>query len=87
MNLPTLSVVIPVFNVESYIGKCLDSVRDQSVPFTEVIVVDDGSTDSSFDIISQYSDLPRVKIIRTKNNGLGPARNIGAVHLLNFCIC
>ena len=78
MIFPTLSVVIPAFNVEGYVGKCLDSVRDQSLPFTEVIVVDDGSTDSTFDIISQYSDLPRLKIIRTKNNGLGPARNIGA---------
>ncbi len=74
----TVSLVIPAFNVESYIDKCLDSVRQQSVPFSEVIVVDDGSTDGTFDVINKYSDLPQPKFIKTPNCGLGAARNLGA---------
>ena len=74
----SLSIVIPAYNVKDYVGDCLESIRNQSIPFSEVIVIDDGSTDATLDVINQYSDLPKAQFVKTSNNGLGAARNLGA---------
>lgn len=75
-NTPILSVLIPVYNVEPYLRDCLDSVVGQSMKELEIICVDDGSTDGSFQILKEYAQKdPRVKVIhKEKNEGLLLAR-------------
>jgi glycosyltransferase involved in cell wall biosynthesis/MoaA/NifB/PqqE/SkfB family radical SAM enzyme len=72
---PMLSVIIPIYNDEKYIGKCLDSIFDSDYPDFEVIIVNDASTDRSSDIIKRF--LCRV-IDLEKNRGVAYARNEGA---------
>lgn len=73
-----LSVVIPVYNAERYLRRCLDSVLAQTLRDIEVICVDDGSTDSSPSILDKYQALDgRVKVIHQVNAGQGAARNRG----------
>lgn len=75
---PLLSVVVPVYNVEGYIGETLDSLLSQTLSDWEAIIVDDGSTDSSPRIVEEYSEHDaRFKVIRQANAGLGSARNTG----------
>lgn len=73
-----VSIIIPVYNVEAYIEKCLDSILIQSYPYFEVILVDDGSTDNSLEICRRYAITDkRIKIFNQKNNGPSAARNKG----------
>lgn len=74
-----LSIIIPVYNVEQYLEKCLNSVIYPSIDNYEIIAVDDGSTDSSSEILADYSEryAELVKVITTSNGGLGAARNVG----------
>jgi len=73
-----VSVIVPVFNGEKYLGKCLDSICGQTLEEIEIIIVDDGSEDSTPDILAEYAAKdPRIKIIRQENRGVGPARNTG----------
>ncbi|KWX89396.1 hypothetical protein AMQ83_00860, partial [Paenibacillus riograndensis] len=74
-----ISVVIPLYNVEKFIGKCLDSFRNQTYKDFEVLVVDDGSSDKSALIVSDYinsGDL-NIKLIKQNNAGVSAARNKG----------
>jgi glycosyltransferase involved in cell wall biosynthesis len=73
----TISVIIPVYNEERDIGFCLRSLEKQSYKDFEVIVVDDGSTDSTIKIAQEFS---KVKIIKGKHKGPGFSRNLGAKH-------
>lgn len=73
-----ISVIIPVYNCENYIEECLDSVCRQSLRELEVICIDDGSTDCSYDILKRYHEKEnRVKILRQQNRGAGESRNLG----------
>lgn len=73
-----ISVIIPIYNVEKYISKCLDSVINQTYKKIEIICVDDGSPDNSIKILEEYEKKDsRVKIIRQENRGLSGARNTG----------
>ncbi|MBQ7247812.1 MAG: glycosyltransferase [Lachnospiraceae bacterium] len=73
-----VSVVIPVYNVERYLGECLDSVLTQSLDAIEVVCVDDGSSDSSAQILRDYAGRdPRVVNIFQENSGQSAARNAG----------
>lgn len=74
-----MSVVVTVYNLEKYIGECLDSILGQKGVTFEVICVDDASSDKSYDILKQYAVKDtRVKVIRSdKNLGLSSARNLG----------
>lgn len=76
MAKPKVSVIIPVYNVEDYISRALTSILDQSYSDFEVLIVDDGSTDSSIDICSFFDD-KRIRIVTQKNRGLAGARNTG----------
>lgn len=71
-----ISVIIPVYNSEKYLDRCLSSILNQSYKDIEVIVVNDGSTDSSKEICQKYD----VKVIDSEHRGLSAARNIGIEH-------
>lgn len=73
-----ISVIVPVYNVEKYLKKCLDSIVNQTYKNLEIIIVDDGSTDNSGLICDEYSkNDSRIKVIHKKNGGLSDARNVG----------
>lgn len=76
-----ISVIVPVYNLENYIVRTLDSILSQTYKNIEVIVVDDGSTDSSAKIIDDYADLYRdvIKILHIKNSGVSVARMKGVL--------
>ena len=75
-----ISIIIPIYNVEKYLERCLKSIIKNNEPQTgiEIIVVDDGSPDKSFEVAENLlKDSPNAHIIRQKNQGLGGARNTG----------
>ncbi len=73
-----ISIIVPVYNVENYIHRCLDSLMDQTYKNLEIILVDDGSTDSSGIICDEYSKKDRrIQVIHKKNGGLVSARKAG----------
>lgn len=75
---PSVSVIVPVYNIEQYIGKCLDSIIGQTLKEIEIIVVDDGSTDDSSRIIDRYARTDsRIVAIHKTNGGVVSARNCG----------
>tara|TARA_R110002095_G_scaffold169689_1_gene147414 strand:+ start:245 stop:1177 length:933 start_codon:yes stop_codon:yes gene_type:complete len=73
MNMPLVTVVIPVFNGEKYVGECIDGVLGQSYKEIEVIVVNDGSTDGTAKILESYED--RIQVLEQVNSGQARARN------------
>lgn len=77
-NKYTVSIIIPVYNVEQYIEECIDSILQQTFEKFEVILVNDGSTDSSGIICDEYSkNDKRIRVIHQKNGGVSSARNTG----------
>ncbi|SNS73158.1 Glycosyltransferase involved in cell wall bisynthesis [Noviherbaspirillum humi] len=72
-----ISVVVPAYNVERYVESALESLLNQTQPFHEIIVINDGSTDRTLEKLSRYAGEPRVTIKSTANQGLGPARQEG----------
>lgn len=75
---PKVSVIVPVYNTEKYIRKCVDSIINQTLKDIEIILVDDGSTDSCHEILDEYSTKDnRVIVIHKENGGQGSARNMG----------
>ena len=78
MELTTISIVVPVYNIAPYLPRCLDSILAQTHEAIEVIGVDDGSTDDSGTILDQYAEKDsRVKVIHKKNGGVSAARADG----------
>lgn len=74
----TISVVIPVYNVEKYLSECLDSVINQTYKNLQIILVDDGSTDSSGKICDEYAEKDdRITVVHQSNAGAGAAKNTG----------
>ena len=77
-NIPLVSVIMPVYNVENYLSQCLDSLLEQKVRNIEIIAVDDGSTDRSLEILKEYAkNDDRVKVFTQENQYAGTARNLG----------
>ncbi len=77
-NQALISVIIPVYNVEEYLHKCVDSVINQTYKNIEILLIDDGSTDSSGRICDEYSAKDeRIRVIHQQNGGLSVARNTG----------
>ena len=73
---PKVSVIIPVYNGEKFISKCIESVINQTLREIEIIIVDDGSTDRTPSIIKRYAKRDnRIRIITQENGGAGAARN------------
>ena len=85
---PKVSIVVPVYNCAEYLEKCLDSLVNQTISSKEIIVVNDGSTDNSQEIIDSYAakypDL--IVALQKENGGLSDARNFGAKHALGLYI-
>ncbi|MCD5380644.1 glycosyltransferase [Candidatus Gracilibacteria bacterium] len=76
---PLISVIVPIYNVEKYIDKCLSSIRDQTLQELEILCIDDCSPDNSYKIVEKHArEDSRIRLIRHKvNKGLGGARNTG----------
>ena len=78
MRPPKISIIIPVYNVEKYLHRCLDSVKAQSYSNIEVLLIDDGSKDRSGTICDFYEKIdPRFRVFHIPNGGVSNARNIG----------
>jgi glycosyltransferase involved in cell wall biosynthesis len=78
MQMPKISVIIPVYKVEEYIHRCVDSVLNQTYYNLEIILVDDGSPDNCGKICDQYAENDsRVIVVHKENGGLSDARNKG----------
>ncbi len=76
--MPKFSIIVPVFNVEKYLKRCIDSIEKQTFKDIEIILVDDGSTDNSPQICNQYAkEDKRIKVIHKSNEGVSAARNDG----------
>jgi len=83
-----ISVIIPVFNSAKYLEKCLDSILNQTLIDIEIILIDDGSTDASLDIIKSYSEkYNNIKYKSKKNEGQAIARNLGIQMSTGEFIC
>ncbi len=76
MNKPLISIIIPSYNEEDYIKKCINSLLNQSYEVIEIIVIDDGSTDKTFELLRNYKN--KIKLLKQDHKGPGIARNIGA---------
>lgn len=75
---PCISVIVPVYNVEKYLNKCIDSILSQKLSNYELLLIDDGSTDSSSEICKTFAlQDHRIKYFRKENGGLSDARNFG----------
>ncbi len=74
----TISVIVPIYNVERYLSECIESILNQTYRYLEVILIDDGSTDQSGKICDNYAEQDfRVKVIHQKNGGAANAKNAG----------
>lgn len=81
MKINKVSVIIPVYNTEEYLGQCIDSVMQQSYRDLEILLIDDGSTDSSPIVCDRYEQCDlRIKVVHKQNGGLSSARNKGIEH-------
>ena len=76
--MPQISVIVPIYNVESYLNNCITSIINQTFKDLEIILIDDGSTDNSSKICDNYANNDtRIIVIHKKNEGLSKARNTG----------
>lgn len=76
-----ISVIVPVYNLEKYISRCIDSLLAQTDPNLEILLIDDGSTDRSGEICRRYAELhPAIRYFHQDNRGVSAARNLGLAH-------
>ena len=78
---PTISVIVPVYNAEKYLHRCIDSILAQTFTDFELLLIDDGSKDNSGKIFDEYVDMDsRVRVLHKENGGVSSARNMGLDH-------
>ena len=78
MNINQISVVVPVYKVEPYLRKCLDSIVNQTYRDLEIILIDDGSPDNCGRICDEYAERDaRIRVVHQENSGQSAARNAG----------
>ena len=88
MNQPKISVIVPVYNVEKYLRQCVDSILVQTFTDFELLLIDDGSTDSSGKLCDEYAEKDaRIKVLHQKNGGVGSARNLGLNQAQGEWVC
>lgn len=88
MNIPQISVIVPVYNVEKYLTQCIESILNQTYQAFELLLIDDGSEDSSGNICNYYSNADsRVKVFHKENGGVSSARNMGIEHARGEWVC
>ncbi|MBR5195174.1 MAG: glycosyltransferase [Akkermansia sp.] len=81
-NRPDVSVIVPVYNAEAFLARCLKSLTESSLQSLEIICINDGSTDSSDRILQDWAGRdPRIRIFSQKNAGVSAARNLGLQHV------
>lgn len=87
-NNPKISIIVPVYNAEKYLHRCIDSILNQTFIDFEVLLINDGSTDSSGVICDEYAKKDsRIKVFHKRNGGVSSARNIGVVNMTGeYCI-
>lgn len=80
---PLVSIIVPVYNVEKYLEKCLDTLIGQTLKNIEIICVNDGSTDNCGEILYKYSQRDsRIIVVKQENHGLSAARNTGMSYVI-----
>ena len=83
-----ISVIVPVYNVEQYLEKCVNSIINQTYKNLEIILVDDGATDSSGELCDKLAAIDnRIKVYHKENGGLSDARNYGVERATGDYIC
>ena len=77
MNNPKISLIVPVYNVEKYLNRCVDSILSQDFTDFEILLIDDGSMDKSGKICDEYAKIDtRVRVFHKVNGGVSSARNL-----------
>lgn len=88
MERPQISIIVPVYKVEKYIGKCIDSIIAQNNPNWELLLIDDGSPDNSGKICDEYAGKDtRIRVFHKQNGGVSSARNLGLQHYRGEWVC
>ena len=88
MSEPTISIIVTVHNREHFLDKCIKSVIDQTEVSTELLLIDDGSTDSSLDICQKYqAQYDNIKVFHQENKGISAGRNVGLDNATGDFIC
>ncbi len=78
MNMPLVNIIVPCYNVERYVSKCLDSLLNQTYSNIRIICINDGSTDGTLEILKQYNSKDsKIILINQENKGLSETRNVG----------
>lgn len=78
MSTPLISVIVPIYNIEKYLERCVNSIREQTYTNLEILLVDDGSTDSSGTICDKFAETDaRIRVFHKENGGSSSARNLG----------
>ena len=81
MKQEQISVIVPVYNGELYLKECIDSIRNQTYPNLQIIIVNDGSTDNTSVVCEQYARIDkRIQVVNKENAGLVAARKTGIEH-------
>lgn len=87
-NKPLISIIVPVYNIEKYLPKCIDSIIEQTYTNLDIILVDDGTPDSSGEICDTYAKRDnRIRVVHKKNGGVSSARNTGIDNAKGEYIC
>lgn len=88
MNNPKISVIVPVYNVEQFLPRCINSILAQTFTDFEVLLINDGSTDNSGRICDEYAKKDnRIRLFHKGNGGVSSARNIGLKNVKGELIC
>jgi glycosyltransferase involved in cell wall biosynthesis len=88
MKTPTISIIVPVYNAETYLHDCLNSIRSQTFTDFEVLLIDDGSDDHSLSILQDFQAVDsRFQVHHQENQGVSSARNLGLQNAVGEFVC
>ena len=88
MEIPQISIVVPVYNVEKYLERCIDSILAQTFTDFELLLINDGSKDSSGLICDKYAEKDsRIRVFHKENEGVSRARNLGISNARGRWLC